>query len=794
MVNRVMLRKLARDLLRRKGSLLTLVVIVAIGVGCFVGMASVYRDMESARAVYYRDHRLADFTVDLKRAPRWAVQSVEGLPNVAAVRGRVSLGVLIDLPGVQEPISGRALSLPTEHSDIVNNVLLRSGTWFSGTSDREVIVNEAFARENGLHAGSRLKVLLLDRQHELLVVGTAMSPEFVYVMPPSGGLVPDPKRFGVLYFQEDFLAKACDLDGAWNQVVGLVYDPSRTALDNTLSLIEDQLDAYGVTITTPIQEQASARFLADELHGLKVSATVMPSIFLGVAALVLNVLMSRMVAQQRTVIGTLKALGYTTGFITRHYLCFGAAVGVAGGLTGVVLGGWIQLGMAHMYRQFYTLPSTEAHSYPGIIAVAFTISVLFSLAGTLKGVRAAARLEPAQVMRPPPPEKGARVLPERIAFLWRPLPFRWKMILRAVFRNPFRSSVSALAAFVSTAVIFMALSNRDALNYLMNYEFEKVSHQDVTIALRDPEGKRSPLEIARLPGVSATEPQLQVVCDLSNGPYKKRVAVTGIGAGNRLYTPLDGAGEPIVVPDAGLVLTRKLADILSVRVGDKVRLRALVGRRLEVETPVMAIVDTFLGLSAYAEIGYLNHLLGEEWSANVVLGSVFGGSDPAGMLSALKKRPAVVGIGERSRTLSQLHETFGQMMGTMITIMILFAGLIAFGSVLNTALVSLSEREREVGTLRVLGYTPSQILEVFSGESLLVNGLGIVLGLMGGVGFAHLLSRAYDTELYRFPVVIRPSQFLVSAFLMTVFVGLAQLLVYRMIRRLQWLDVLKIKE
>jgi len=178
----------------------------------------------------------------------------------------------------------------------------------------------------------------------------------------------------------------------------------------------------------------------------------------------------------------------------------------------------------------------------------------------------------------------------------------------------------------------------------------------------------------------------------------------------------------------------------------------------------------------------------------VVLGNVFGGSDPAAMLPALKKRPAVVGISERSRALSQLHETFGKMMGTVISIMVLFAGLIAFGSVLNTALVSLSEREREVGSLRVLGYTPAQILEVFSGESLLVNGFGIALGLMGGVGFAHLLSRAYETELYRFPVVIRASQFLVGALLMTAFVGLAQLLVYRMIRRLPWLDVLKIKE
>jgi len=789
-----MLRKLVRDLLGRKGSLLALVVIVAIGVGCYVGMASVYRDMDSARAVYYRNQRLADFTVDLKRAPRWTVHEIERLPNVLAARGRVSLGVRLHLAGVEDPISGRALSLPAEPGDILNNVLLRSGTWFSGTSEHEVIVNQAFARENGLLPGSRLKVLLLDRQHDLLVVGTAISPEFVYVMPPGGGLAPDPKRFGVLYLREDFLAKACDLDGAYNQIIGLAYDTSRTALDNTLKLIEAKLDAYGVTNTTPVQEQPSARFLADDLSGLKVSATVMPAIFLAVAALVLNILMARMVAQQRTVIGTLKALGYTSGFVMRHYLLFGAIVGMAGGLAGVVAGRWVQLGMLYLYGQFYALPSLVPHGYPDINAAGVAVSVGFALAGTLKAARAATRLEPAQVMRPPPPEKGVRILPERITFLWQPLPFRWKMILRTVFRNPFRSSVSVLAAVVSTALVFAAFSNRDALLYLMEYEFEKVSHQDITVSVRDPAGSRAPKEIARLPGVSSTEPQLQVVCDLSNGPYQKRVGVTGIAPGNRLYTPLGPTGEPIVVPDAGLVLTRKLADLLNVRVGDHLRLRALVGRRRVVDTPVVAIVETFLGLSAYADISYLSRLLGEEWSANVILASEFVGASQHGLRAALEERPTVVGIGERSRALSQLHESFGRTMGTVITIMILFAAVVAFGSVLNTTLASLSEREREVGTLRVLGYTPSQILGIFSGESLVLNVLGIGLGLVVGVGLAELVSRAYDTEPYRFPVVIYPSRFLLSALLMAVAVGLAQIAVYRMIRRLKWLDVLKIKE
>lgn len=794
MVNRVMLRKLVRDLLQRKGSLLVLVIIAAVGVSCYVGMAGVFRDMDGARAEYYRDYRLADFTVDLKRAPAWTVSLVRSLPNVRAARGRVSLAVLLDVPGVQDPVSGRAISMPEKRDDVINGILLCSGTWFSGRSDREVIINDAFARENGLHPGSRLKVLLLDKQHELLVVGTAMSPEFVYVLPPGGGLAPDPKHFGILYLGEGFLRKSAGLEGAYNQVVGLAHDSSPAALRHTLALIEARLDAYGVTNTTPVQDQPSVRYLADELKGLKVTAATMPVIFLGVAALVLNVLMARMVVQHRTLIGMLRAIGYTPGFITRHYLSFGALVGMAGGVLGVIVGNRLQLGMGILYARYFALPSIEAHFYGDVVCVAVGTSLAFAVAGTLKGVHAAARLRPAEAMRPPPPEKGVRIFPERFVFLWRRLPFRWKMILRTVFRNPFRSSVSVFAAVVSTALIFAAFSNLDAMNYLIDYEFEKILHQDMTVAFRDPRGRRSAGEIAHLPTVSAVEPQLNVVCDLSNGSLRKRIGVTGIAPGNRLYTPLDGAGRPIVVPHAGIVLTKKLAEILKARPGDALRLRPLVGRRVEVTAPVVGVVDTFLGLSAYADIGYLSRLIGEEWSANTMLCSLFAGGRQAPLVRGLKERPAVVGIGRRPRLLAQIDEAFQQTMGVMIMVLILFAGLVAFGSVLNTALVSLSEREREVGTFRVLGYTPCEVLAVFAGESFLLNSLGVAAGMAAGVGLAKLLSTAYNTELYRFPAVFYPSRFAISAALMIAFITLAQLVIYRVIQKLAWLEVLKYKE
>ncbi|MCK5558836.1 MAG: ABC transporter permease, partial [Candidatus Hydrogenedentes bacterium] len=636
MVNRVLLKKLWRDLLHRKGALLALLLIVTIGIGLYVAMAAVYRDLEGSRQRYYREYRMVDFFVDLKRAPEWVVDEVAQMPNVRSVRGRVFFGVRTDVPGIDDPISGTAISMPVEPVPVLNDILMRSGGWFSDEDAKEVILNDEFASANGLRPGSRIKVLLLDKEHDMLVVGTAMSPEFVYLIPPGGGMAPDPQRTGVMYMPERFLQEACDLAGAYNQIIGLVYDDSDIAVDNTLRLIQERLDVYGVANTTPSRDQPSVRFLSDDIKGLQQTSRIMPTIFCGVAALVLNVLMGRMVVQQRTIIGTLMALGYSSGSIVRHYLGFGAIVGLVGGVTGVVFGKYLQGVYLNLYRRFYALPSMDAHWYPDVLVLGVAVSVLFAVAGTIKGVREAAKLEPAEAMRPPPPEKGEHVLPERIPALWVMLPFRWKMIMRAVFRNPFRSTVSILASTISTALVLNAVCMTDCLNYMIGYEFEKWSHHDFTVSLRDPQGRNGPPEIRSLPATAVTEPQLLVPCDLSNGPYRKRLGVIGLPRDNRLYTPLDEDGRPIVVPDTGLVLAKKVAELLNVQLGDRVRLRPLIARRQEVVAPVVGIVDTFMGLSAYADISYLSRLLGEEWSANVILGRSFRGSSRLSFLNKLK--------------------------------------------------------------------------------------------------------------------------------------------------------------
>ncbi len=796
MWNRPLVKKMLRDLRARWIALPGLVAILALGVGLFVGMGAVYRDLDGARARYYEQYRLADFSIDLKRAPASVIDEIREIPNIRALRGRVSMSVLVEVPDRSDPITGHILSIPATRSSIVNDLRLTQGAWFSGENRKEVILDDAFARANNIQPGARIKVSLLDEQHDLLVVGAAMAPEFVYVLPPGGGFAPDPARYGALYAPTAFLQEACDLDGAFNQIVGQALQTSPADLEIVLDRLEARLEPYGVTTKTPGHERPSTRFIADELQGIRISLVIVPEMFLAVVALALHILVGRIVMQQRGVIGTLKALGYSNAAVTRHFLGFGLFIGGLGGLSGLAAGYGLQNLYIMMYRTFFAIPDINPHFYLDIYLGAVLISVGFASLGIIGAVRRAARLNPAAAMRPPPPEQGRSIFMESIPFVWSRLSFRSKMILRSIFRNPIRSGASVLAAMLSTSIVVLALCNQDALDYMMEYQFEKIMRQDLSIALRDPVGRSLVTEVTRLPTIRVGEPELGVPCEMINGPYEKRTALIGLPAANWLQTPLDDQDTPIRPPESGLILTQKLAEILHVCAGESLTLRPLIAERRKVQAPIVAVVDSYMGLSAYGRIDYISRLLGEEWVANTVHALAETGDAPLSneLLREIKRRPGIIGISERERAFRLLEDNFGDTMKASMGALIFFAGMLAFGSILNTALVSLSERERDIGSLRVVGYSPFQVTQIVAGESILVNSVGIVAGLGLGILFQYLLVTAYNTEMYRFPFVIYPDRLAQSAAWMIGFVLLAQGVVYRLVRSLDWLEALKIKE
>lgn len=791
---RALHRKLIRDLLGSAGTLLSVVAIIAIGTGSFIGLGSAQRILEASQRAYYRQYRFADFWVDVKKAPLSAVERIASLPEITALEDRVVFDVILDLQGEVRPLTGRLISTPARGFDrTLNGICLIRGSGFSDDRDTEVILSEAFAKAHDLQIGDQIGLILNRKRQSFVIVGTAISPEYVYMVRGPGDLIPDAERFGILYVKDRYAHEVLDLKDSCNQIIGRVAPGAQQSVDVLLDRIDRMLAPYGVMETVPRRRQASHRFLSDEIQGLAVSATIMPAIFLGVAALVLNILMIRLAQRQRTNIGTLKALGYSDRRVMMHFLSFGVVVGAVGGLAGAALGIALTHTMIEMYRSFFQFPAFLMRLQPDLLLIGMAISIAFAILGTVRGVREVLRLQPAEAMRQKPPERGGSILLESIPWLWRSFGFRTQMALRSVFRNRTRTVTAIVAAAMATAITFMSLASYDSFLYLVDYQFDMVAHSDVDIGMRDEASAEALFESRDLPGVDDAEPVLGVRCDLRHGRRSRRMTVTGLSSRHRLTTPMDAAGKQIRIPGDGLVLAHKLAELLDVQVGDSLALTPVRGRRETRHVRVASVVKSFLGMDCYADIHYLSGIVGESLAINAVQLKM-DEQQLSSLYRTIKELPNAQGLGVRKDAKENIETTLVETSLFSIGLMVIFAGVISFGATLNNALIEIGDRIREISTLRVLGYRPGQVAGILFRQSMVTFGVGLVLAFPLGYAMVQLIASAYDSELYRMPVVIRPAVVVYTIVLAMLFALAAQWIVYRQIVKLDWLEGAKVKE
>jgi putative ABC transport system permease protein len=789
-------RKLLRDLRDSGGLLLAIAAIIAVGVMAFVALRSAHGNLDDARRRYYARCRMADFTVELKKAPVVEVAALARLPGVVAIRPRLQFRATVGLEHAAQPLSGLVLSLPERRdAPIINDVVLKSGSDFTPSRDEEVIVNDAFARRHGLRPGDRIRLLLNDRDLELAVVGTAVSSEFVYLLGP-GAFVPDPEHFGVFYLKQRYLEEVFDFRGACNQVVGLLSPGLRERPEPLLERAERRLAPFGVFATTPRRDQVSNRFVSNALAALAVSSIILPAIFLVVAALILGVLMGRLVENQRTTLGTLKALGHSDRRLLAHVLEFGTAVGLVGGAVGCGLGYALAGALTRLYTQFFEFPALVNRPDPAVYALGLLASVACALLGAARGGRAVLRLEPAEAMRPKPPAQGGVIALERIGWLWRRLDSGWRLVLRNVVRNRRRSLAGAAAAAMATSLLVTGLLRDRAAFAMLDTQFRKLQRSDMDLTFHGLRGRAALLDAQRLPGVDRAEPVLNVGCTLRNGQHARKGAITGLVRGATLTVPRDHLGRLVPIPSAGLLLERQLAAILHVGPGDALLVEPIEGRRAPRRARVAGLLDSALGLVAYAEIGYLSRLVDEEYAvsgAQLVL-------DPrparrSAFFAELKRLPSLEAFSDREGQYASLRATLVGAIRGGTGILVVAAGLILFGTALNAALVGLAERRREVATLLVLGYTPRSVGRLFLREGLVIHLAGTLAGLPGGyLMYRGLIARVQDTELFRLPAVDPTVAFAWALPLSLLFALASHAVVQRSINRTDWLEALNVRE
>lgn len=779
--------KLRRDLWQARGMLAAVVAIIAAGIGSFVSMLGTCHNLTRARDDYYTRCSMADFWIDLKKAPVSEARRLCALLGVASVHDRIVFSVTADLEGVDEPISGIAISMPPTQVPVINGLLVRAGSYFTGQRQREVILSEKFARSHGLRPGHTLQLVMNGQCQTWYVVGTAISPEFVYMAPGD---------YGIFFVRRDDAEEAFGFKGACNSLVGQLTPAARAAGATALfDELKRALEEYGVFAVTPRAQQFSNLTLRSELGGLQTMATMLPLMFLGVAALVLNVLLTRMTEQQRVVIGTLKALGYGNRVLRAHFLKFALLVGLAGAVLGVTLGHLIAGGMNQLYKSVFSFPLMRNAWQPALVLVAVAIALVFALLGALRGVRKVSGLPPAEAMREAAPAVVGAIALERWTWFWGRLDFRWQVVLRGLFRNKGRTLVSMLAAVMGAALIVMALGFVNSMNGMLAFQFDKVMLSQYTLNLADGTGAEAVDEIRRWPGVTLAEGVLDAAGMFEYQGRRKQGTISGLMPGARLTVPCNAAGQQVPVPANGLLMTRRLADQIGVRPGDTVWFTPVKGARRPCQLAVAGLIESMLGLGVYADYRYLTRILGEAGALSQV--QVRAAQTPAQcreFLRQAKGAPRLQSLVKVAEQKANLQDQFhGAMLG-MAVAMILFAGVIFLGSILNGSLIAMAERRREIATFRVLGYRATEVGAMFWHENIVVNLLGAVLGLPVGYALLAGMMTQYSNDAYQMPAMVAPASYAWTLVLTVVFVGLSHALVQWSINRLNWGEALNMKE
>lgn len=788
---RALRRKLRRDVWHFRSQVGAIAVVTACGIAMFVSMRSMHGYLRDRQAAYYAQYHFADLFASVSRAPASAADRLRAIPGIEVVEPRIVSPVVLDVPGVEEPATGWLVSIPDRPRPTLNEIVLRSGRYPAFGRADEVIVSEAFARANALRLADTLGAILRGRRETLRIVGTAISPEFIYEIPPGGAsLFPDNRRFGVVWMHESGLAAAFDMVGAFNDVVFTLA--SDAVPGEVVESVDRLLARYGGTGAYLREDQISDLFVTSEIKETQVTSILLPSIFLAVTAFLLHLVLSRLVTTEREQIAVLKAFGYENLAVARHYLAFAlipVGLGTAlGALLGVQLASWL----AGIYARFYQFPDVSYRPEASVIVVAIAVGGSAAAVGALGAVRRALTLPPAEAMRPESPVVYRRGMLDR-AWIRRRVPLAARSILRNLERRPARALLSMSGLALAVALTVVGRFMFDAVDFMKRLEFYDVWRHDLSIGFTEALPTSVRYELARLPGVTRVELMRDVPVRLRHGRSSERTAIQGIQGNAELRRIMDADRAVVPPPSGGLLLTTPMARRLGVAPGDSLTVEVLIGRRTVRSLPVAGVVDELLGLGAYLEIDAVHRLLGEAPVATGALLSV----DPnarAVLNRRLKELPAAHSAMWLDALLEGFEKTIAESFRISIVTLVIFAMVIAAGVVYNAARVALAERGRELASLRVLGFTRREVGLMLLGEQGLLTLGALPLGLVLGWVLCWLVVTRFTSDLFRIPLVISDLTRLTAVTVVLIAAVVSGLVVWRRIRRLDLVAVLKTRE
>jgi len=782
-------KKLWRDLRRMTGQTLSVALVMACGLAMMIMARSLIYSLESTRREYYEANHFAEVFAHLKRAPNSLAARIAELPGVATVQSGISVQVTLDLPELQEPASGMIRSLPDFGTPELNRLFLRSGHWLSSGTGREVLVGEAFAQANQLQPGQTLTMLLNGKRQEFRIAGIVLSPEFIFESRP-GAALPDNRTYGTFWMGYKELARAFDLDGAFNYL-SLTLAPGASERPVILAL-DRLLSPYGGRGAYGRADHPSHIRVSDEIRILGTISIGFPIVFLSVAAFMTNAVLSRLLALQREQIAILKAFGFSNRAIVFHYLKFAfvmVAVGtIMGASAGILLGQKLVL----LYHRFFRFPELAFRLDHTAFPLALLVAAGAATLGVFSAVRRAAKLPPAEAMRPEPPANYRPALVERTG-IGKFLSHTFRIAVRNIERKPMQAFFTIAGLALATGILIVPSCFRDGIGEVLDFQWDIIQRQDVAIGLVEPASDKTGDLFRQLPGVITMEPFRTAFVRVSYGHQRRQLAIQGLPANGEHNRVLDESSHHIELPSEGLVISAKLAQVLGVHVGDDLLVEVLEGKRPTTLVRLAGLAEDFAGVAAYMDLRGLNRLLGE---GDIISGANFRVDtvDWKKFLLALKGIPRVSWVAIKESLRENFRSTTAASIGLIQKIYMGFAVIVAFGVVYNNARISLAERARELATLRVIGFSRTEVGTVLVTELVILALLAVPLGLLVGTCFATAILHAVNTETVRLPLILTAHNYSLAVLVVVIASTLSALFVLRRLNHLDLVGALKAPE
>ncbi len=785
----LLLKKIFRDLKTNKAANIAAIILVMISIMIFTMMSNVNEMLRYSKDQFYIQTKFADVFVDLRSISKEKVKYLEDIDGVEVIQPRIVKDFVIKEKDRQKKLESKYLRI-FAGGDKLCTYLVEEGRY--PIENSEIVIDPKFAKANGIVLGDKLSIISNGEIYDLSIVGIGRSAENIFTTKNASDIMPDPESFGIGYTDFEFMNKILGND-SYNSIVfslksGYTYEDVKQ--DITL-----RLNSYGIISQVEAKNQMSNAMMTQELDSLRAISKSLPMIFLIIASAVVYIMLRRLVELQRGQIGILKAFGFSDVQILNHYILYVLIMAFIGALIGALIGNYISNLLMILYEQFFNMPFILGKSSLKYIFLSLLMALIFSIFTGFFGAKEAISLSPSEAMRP----KGPRVFSKKLAIensklIMNSLSMTGKIGLRNLGRNKSRGFFIAMGVAFTVSICAVPWTMIGTVYPMIYDRYDYVELYDLKIKLNSFREKDLILNEIFAEDIKKAEALIELPVVFRKANLKKESIIVGIDFEGALYTPVNDKKIPIKLNKGELAITPNIAEDIGAVVGDYVYIKSPYFRDKEYEEKLLVshIEPQLMGSNGYMRIEDIASILGNKDIAN---GIILSAEDEV-MLSIKDKyieSPYVESLNSTGSFIRMMEE-----MMWMTLIQIIYLGIVAiatgFAIIYNSTITIISERERELTSMMVIGMSEKEVFDIVSFEQWTLSFLGMFIAIPLTKAMLTAIVNVVDTDMYSMPSNFDIRFYFIAVIIAIIAIIMGQLAAYRKIKKLNLVDALKSNE